>query len=165
MLSCQDVIDLHAERLAPAAIVDRMEAEGLEPSAASCIQMADLPPEVKAAAAVPDEEVNDRTSLSTDCEILTAETVLVDSSAILIDGRAWSMDGLELEARQCGYTNTIAVMAEWRHHRKLAAYTCGIGMCCLWPAVLAAPVFAWMAHDDREQLVLALQADVQARGE
>ena len=93
------------------------------------------------------------------------ETVFATMTTITINGKMFSVKG---EAARAQFQADLAecdagpqashAFREWRKMRRLTNWTGGIGICCLWPALLATPVTAYMAGEKKEELMMALQA-------
>jgi hypothetical protein len=75
---------------------------------------------------------------------------------VKVEGRKYSFEAFQAELRDCGYEESDRLFTEWMQLRTRASMTCAVGTLCLWPVIIASPVFGWMALEKRAELNGAL---------
>lgn len=100
-----------------------------------------------------------------ECPWTTIESVTATMTSVTINGDYYPVKGSAARGvfisvlSQCRVSPaTIAAFQQWRQMRQYTNISAGVGICLFWPVLLATPVTAVMAGDNREDLVVALQS-------
>lgn len=99
------------------------------------------------------------TALATDCELHNVKSIDFNLLKLEVDGRDYAFDTFKYELQACGYDDSAEAFERWAKLRLGADATCVVGALCLWPVIVATPVYMVLAYQQRDVVLEAVRRE------
>lgn len=96
------------------------------------------------------------------------ESAYATMTTVTVNGKTFSVKGEAARAQfvsilaECGDNGiAAATFQDWRSMRRWTNISAVVGLCCVWPVLLATPVTAVLAGEKKMDLIMLLQTSGQ----